>query len=112
MVGVPHLSGSRKIFNALFILACEHGSVIERLESAYRLALAPIDVQLELPEAVHGEFLSIRRELERLYFAPDPQAIRDRNDASRATKLAGRLVSLYDRMIRLQADPPDGEPRS
>lgn len=80
---------------------------IERLENAYRLALAPIDVQLELPDAVHGEFLSIRRELERLYFAPDRDAIRDLNDAKKATKLAGRLVSLYDRLIRLHTGTPD-----
>lgn len=102
MVGVPHLSGSQKIFNALFILACEHGSIVERLENAYRLALAPIDVQLELPEAVHGEFLSLRRELERLFFAPGHAAVRDLNDAQVATKLAGRLVSLYDRVVRLR----------
>lgn len=104
MVGVPHLSGSQRIFNALFILACEHGPIAERLESAYRLALAPIDVQLELPEPVHGEFLSIRRELERLFFAPGREAIRDRNDEHKAMKLAGRLVALYDRLVRLAAD--------
>jgi len=74
MVGVPHLSGSQKIFNALFILACEQGSIVERLENAYRLALAPLDVQLELPESIHAEFLSVRKELERLYFAPNREA--------------------------------------
>lgn len=112
MVGVPHLSGSQKIFNALFILACEQGSIVERLENAYRLALAPLDVQLELPESIHAEFLSVRKELERLYFAPNREAARDRSDEQRAMRLAGRLVSLYDRLVRLRADRLDVPDRS
>lgn len=100
MVGVPHLTGRQKLFNALLVLACGPGNVNERLETTYRLAASTIDPQLDMPPEFKDEFVAIRNELQRVYFVATSAA--ERTDTRWASDMAKRLVSLYDKLMRLK----------
>ena len=101
MVGVPHLTGRQKLYNALVILASEPGSIDERLEKAYRLAIAPVDAQLDIPPSLTAEFVKIRHELQQQYFNPGDARFDDGLDRRKwASAVAARVVALYDKLAR------------
>jgi hypothetical protein len=101
MVGVPHLTGRQKIYTALVILASEPGRIDERLEAAYRLSIARIDAQLDIPPQFSAEFIAIRAELQREYFNPAPGRFASDNDKRKwAADVAGRIVAFYDKLAR------------
>ena len=101
MVGVPHLSGREKLRTALLILATEPANIARRLEACYRTAITLIDPQLDLPPQLKDEFVRIRNELQKAYFAPAQAAsLRTNRQEAWASELAGRLVAFYDKLIR------------
>lgn len=102
MVGVPHITSRQKIYTALVILASEPGEIDERLERAYRLAIAPIDVQLDIPPSFTGEFLQIRAELQKEYFSPGARPPAGGDRKKWASHLAARIVALYDKLARFK----------
>lgn len=107
MVGVPHLTGRQKIYTALVILASEPGRIDERLEKAYRLSIAAVDAQLDLPPSLAAEFLKIRGELQQEFFSPGSSRFKSEHERRKwASELAARIVSFYDKLARLKTPAP------
>lgn len=103
MVGVPQLSGKQKVYAALVILAAEPGEIEERLEAAYRLALAPVDAQLDIPPQLVAEFQEIRAALQNEYFGKTPKRVAASREARRwARDMAARVVAFYDKLARIK----------
>lgn len=103
MVGVPHLTGRQKVYTAVVILASGPGKIKERLEAAYRLALAAIDAQLDIPPRLSGEFVKLRSELRKEFFNPTAGRFSSDNDRKKwASDAAARLVAFYDKLARFK----------
>jgi len=102
MVGVPHLTGRQKVYTAIVILASAPGKIEERLEAAYRMAIAVIDAQLDIPPQLSGEFLKLRTELQKEFFNPPSSRFGSAADRRKwASDAATRLVAFYDKLARL-----------
>lgn len=103
MVGVPHVTGRQKLYAALVILTSDPDRIEERLEKAYRLAIAPVDVQLDIPPSFTREFLQIRAELQKEYFSPGSSRFANENDRKKwACDIAVRIVAFYDKLARFK----------
>lgn len=100
MVGVPQLTGKQKIYTGLVLLASEPGEIEERLEAAYRKALASVDPQLELPAHFAAEFAQIQKALEAEFFGAVGGVSRQRRRW--ACDMAARIVALYDKLARFR----------
>lgn len=101
MVGMPHLSGRQKLRTALLILATEQRDIVGRLQAAYQSVISIIDPQLDLPPELKDEFVQFRAELQTVYFAPTPRTFLSAEERQRwASRMAGQLVTLYDRAVR------------
>lgn len=100
MVGVPQLNGKQKIYSGLVLLASEPGEIEERLEAAYRKALASLDAQLELPPHFAAEFTRIQKALETEFFGASGGPARRRRRW--ACDMASRIVAFYDKLARFR----------
>jgi len=100
MIGVPRCTGRQKLYQALLVLASERGPIEERLAEAFRLAVAPIDLQLDLPEEVQPEFHGLRTRLQN--FVMLPSAVVEPGAHSEAAAIARQLVAFYDKLVRLK----------
>lgn len=100
MAGVPQLNGKQKIYTGLVLLASEPGEIEERLEAAYRKALASVDPQLELPPHFSAEFGNIQKALEKEFFGAIGSASRSRRRW--ACDMASRIVAFYDKLARFR----------
>lgn len=107
MVGVPSLTGRQKIYTALVILASEPGRIDERLEKAYRLSLAAVDPQLDIPPPLTAEFSKIRAELQKEFFTPGSSRFSDEHARRKwAADLAAKIVAFYDKLARFKLPSP------
>lgn len=107
MVGVPHLTGRQKLYAALVILASEPGRIDERLEKAYRLGIAAVDAQLDIPPVLAAEFLKIRAELQKQFFNPGASRFTSEQDLRKwATGVAAKVVAFYDKLARFKSLSP------
>lgn len=93
----------RRLFSAVLILTCESGTVQERLADAYLSSLESLHDDLGLPEAIRTDLARI--EVELLGAEPDRERelLRERirrMDRERARRIAGQIVSLYDKLAR------------
>jgi hypothetical protein len=94
----------KRLFSAVLTLTCESGSVQERLADAYLSSLQPLHDDPALPELIRGDFAQLEAEL------PDIERAHElmreaicRMDSDRARRLAGRIVSMYDKLARQAA---------
>lgn len=95
----------RRLFSAVVTLTCESGSVQERLADAYLSSLERLHDDPALPESVRCDLARLEGEL--LGTGTGPAGGRDlvrerirRMDRERARRIAGRIVSIYDKLAR------------
>lgn len=84
----------RHLFSAVLRLGADEGTVDQRLREAYQGGLARIAANPELPENLQTEYAKLMDELDQLFDQGD--AI----DVKRASRLAKRVVALYDRVSK------------
>lgn len=95
------------MYTALVILASEPGRIDERLEKAYRLSIAAVDPQLDIPPPLTAEFLKIRAELQKEFFSPTPDRFESERDRSKwASDVAAKIVAYYDKLARFKSPTP------
>lgn len=83
----------RHLLAALCALGTDEGRIEQRLHAAYAGGLRRLS-RADLPDDVRPEYLALMAELADLYSRPD------RIDAERASRLAKRVVKLYERVIK------------
>ncbi|BAU48750.1 hypothetical protein SVA_2200 [Sulfurifustis variabilis] len=88
----------RHLFSAVVALATDSGQVTERLKLAYFDHLVHISPNPHLSEDLQADFAALMNELRSAY--PDRQADSGAVDAARGSRLAKRVVSLYEAVTR------------
>ena len=84
----------RHLFSAVLRLGADEGTVDERLREAYRGGLARISAGAGLPQNLQTEYAKLMEELDQLF--REGAAV----DVKRASRLAKRVVALYDRVSK------------
>lgn len=84
----------RHLFTAVLRLGANEGTVDQRLREAYRGELVPIARNGGLPDHLQPEYAQLMAALE------DLLEDEDKIDTRRASRLAKRVVKLYDRVSR------------
>lgn len=84
----------RHLFSAVLRLGADEGTVDQRLREAYQGGLARIPRDAALPGNLQTEYAKLMAELEDL-FNGDGKV-----DMRRASRLAKRVVALYDRVSK------------
>lgn len=97
------LQAWRRLFSAVLTLTCESGSVQERLADAYLSSLERLHDDPGLPEPIRVDLA--RLEADMLGASPPcgQEHVRDsirRMDRERARRIAGQIVSMYDKLAR------------
>lgn len=88
----PCAEALNRLYNAVFLLASETGSIEQRLARAYFLYLRAIQVTA-LPDGARERFERIRLDLQAMY---PTNGILGAVDRDRAVNLAQSLLLLYD----------------
>lgn len=93
----------RRLFSAVLTLTCESGSVQERLADAYLSSLERLHDDPGLPELIRADLAQLEAEM----FGAEPGRTRDlvrenirQMDRERARRIAGQIVSMYDKFTR------------
>lgn len=88
------LKSWRHLFSAVLALGARATSVQHRLRSAYLNELVRLSPQDDLPKELRAEFQALMDELGKMY------SDGERTDQKQASRLAKRVVVLYDQITR------------
>lgn len=88
------LKSWRHLFSAVLALGARATSVQHRLRSAYVNELVRLSPQDDLPKELRAEFQALMEELGKMYNDGE------RTDEKQASRLAKRVVVLYDQITR------------
>lgn len=84
----------RHLFAAVLGLVSDQGTIDQRLREAYLGGLSRISCNPGLPDPLQGDYEKLMTELGDLFGGPDPV------DVKRASRLAKRVVALYDQVTK------------
>lgn len=93
----------RRLFSAVLTLTCESGSVQERLADAYLSNLERLHDEPGLPELIREDLAQLEAEMLGAEPAHGHDLVREsirRLDRERARRIAGQIVSMYDKLTR------------
>lgn len=88
------LKSWRHLFSAVLALGARATSVQHRLRAAYLNELVRLSPQDDLPKELRAEFQTLMEELGKMYNDGE------RTDEKQASRLAKRVVVLYDQITR------------